>query len=219
VEKKMSEASTLVTAEHFRYMAEHTTREDPLLQELRSEARAAGLPPIWVSPEQAAFMQILLKLCKAREVIEVGTLGGYSAIWMARALPPDGRLRTIEVSDKHAEFAEEWVGKSDVSKRIEIIRGAGKDILPRFARDTVDAVFLDADKTCLSLYLKECLRLVRHGGLIMVDNAFAFGELFDSSERPSVAAMRAFNDLIAEEPALQGVIVPIGDGLWVAERR
>jgi predicted O-methyltransferase YrrM len=214
----MSEASTLVTSEHFRYVADHTTHEDPFLQELKKEARAAGLPPIWVSPEQASFMQILLRLCKAREVIEVGTLGGYSAIWMARALPADGRLRTIEVSDRHAQFAEEWVAKSDVSQRIQIIRGAAKDILPRFARDTVDAVFLDADKTCLRLYLQECLRLVRHGGLIMVDNAFAFGELFDSSERANVAAMRTFNDLIAEEPALQGVIVPLGDGLWVAER-
>lgn len=150
----------------------------------------------------------------------MGTLAGYSAIWMARALPPDGHVRTVEISGKHAGFAEKWVAKSDVAERIRIFRGAAKDILPRFTRESADAAFVDADKSNNLWYLKECLRIVRPGGLIMADNAFAFGELFDeTSEDADVAGVRAFNDAMARETELQGIIVPIGDGLWVAIKR
>ena len=189
----MSEISTLVTAEHFRYIAQRTLQEDDFLRELKLEARAAGIPPIWISPEQAGFMQILLKLCKAREVVEVGTLAGYSAIAM-----------------------ELWAGRSDVADRVEVYRGAGKDVLAGFARDSADAAFLDADKVSYRIYLDECLRIVRSGGLIMVDNAFAFGQLLD--EHPTdreVGAVRAFNDYMATVTALHSIIVPIGDGVWV----
>ena len=212
----MSEISTLVTAEHFRYIAQRTLQEDDFLRELKLEARAAGIPPIWISPEQAGFMQILLKLCKAREVVEVGTLAGYSAIAMARALPPGGRVRTIEINPRHADFAELWAGRSDVADRVEVYRGAGKDVLAGFARDSADAAFLDADKVSYRIYLDECLRIVRSGGLIMVDNAFAFGQLLD--EHPTdreVGAVRAFNDYMATVTVLHSIIVPIGDGVWV----
>lgn len=216
----MSEASTLVSAEHFRYIAERTTREDSFLRDLKEAAVAEGIPSIWIAPEQASFMQILLRLMKAREVVEVGTLAGYSAIAMARALPPGGRLRTIEVEKKHADFAERWVGKSDVAGKVVVHRGAGMDVLPGFEAGSADAAFLDADKPSYPKYLAECLRIVRPGGLIMVDNAFAFGELF--ADRPSdkeVGAMRAFNEHMAKVEALSSIIVPVGDGLWVGVRR
>jgi len=216
----MSETSTLVTAEHFRYVAERTTREDSFLADLKRAATAEGIPSIWIAPEQASFMQILLRLSRAHEVVEVGTLAGYSAIAMARALPPDGRVHTIELEAKHADFAERWIARSDVAGRIEVHRGSGMDVLPTFAPDSADAAFLDADKASYPRYLAECLRIVRRGGLIMVDNAFAFGELFDETPRDrEVAAMRAFNDHMAGERSLQSVIVPLGDGLWVGVRR
>ena len=216
----MSETSSLVTAEHFRYVAERTAPEDAFLADLKRAAVAEGIPAIWIAPEQASFMQILLRLAKAREVVEVGTLAGYSAIAMARALPKDGRVRTIELERKHADFAERWVAKSDVAGRVEVHRGAGMDVLPGFAADSADAAFLDADKCSYPKYLAECLRIVRRGGLIMVDNAFAFGELFNQapSDR-EVGAMRAFNDHMAKVESLQSVIVPLGDGLWVGARR
>jgi len=171
----VSEISSVVTAEHFRYLAERTAQEDDFLRNLKAEARKAGIPAIWISPEQASFMQILLKLIEAREVIEVGTLAGYSAIAMARALPEGGRVRTIELLPLHADFAESWAARSDVAGRVEVYRGAGREILPSFAADSADAAFLDADKSSYPLYLEESLRIVRSGGLIMVDNAFAFG--------------------------------------------
>ncbi len=215
----MSEIPSLVCFEHFKYIAERTKREDEFLRNLKQHAREEGIPAIWVSAEQASLMQILLKLCRARQVIEVGTLAGYSAIWMARALPPDGLVRTIEISPRHADFAERWVAKSDVAARIKIHRGSGGEILPTFPDASADAVFLDADKTSYPQYLKESLRIVRPGGLIMADNAFAFGSLFDEEEDDrDVAAIRAFNDIMAREAALQSVIVPMGDGLWVGVR-
>lgn len=96
-----------MTAAHIEYVAAHTTGEDDFLRRLKEAARAAGLPAIWIAPEQAAFMQILLRLVSAREVIEVGTLAGYSAIWMARSLPSGGRVRTIELDAGHAAIARE----------------------------------------------------------------------------------------------------------------
>lgn len=212
----MSGTSTLVTAEHFEYISQHTVSEDAFLAELKSAATAEGIPSIWIAPEQASFIQILLRLAGARRVVEVGTLAGYSAIVMARALPAGGRVDTIEISPKHADFARRWVARSDVADRVQIHLGGGIDALPSFAAGSADAAFLDADKASYPRYLEECLRIVRKGGLIMADNAFAFGQLFDphASDR-EVPAMRAFNEVMAKERRLQSVIVPIGDGLWV----
>jgi predicted O-methyltransferase YrrM len=212
----MSEDSTRVTDRHFDYVREHTAREDDFLRELKDEARAQGIPPIWIAPEQASLMQILLRSIGAREVVEVGTLAGYSAIAMARALPERGRVRTIELSTKHADFAERWIARSDVRGKVEVLRGKGADVMPRLEANSADAAFLDADKASYPIYLREALRIVRARGLVMVDNAFAFGELF--SEKPKageVEAVRAFNEIMSREKALQSVIVPIGDGLWV----
>ena len=216
----MSEQSSRVSDEHFHYIAAHTAREDDFLRGLKRAASEAGIPSIWIAPEQASFMQILLRAIGARQVVEVGTLAGYSAIAMARALPEGGRVRTIELEEKHAAFAEQWAAKSDVADRVTVHRGAGMSVLPGFATDSADAAFLDADKGSYVLYLEECLRIVRTGGLIMVDNAFAFGQLLD--EHPTdreVGAVRAFNEHMAAEKRLQSVIVPIGDGLWVGVKR
>jgi caffeoyl-CoA O-methyltransferase len=213
----VSENPTLVTAQHFEYVAARTRGDDAFLRDLKSAARTAGIPAIWISPAQASFMQIQLQLCKARTVIEVGTLAGYSAIWMARALPAEGRVHTIELEPKHADFATRWIAQSDVADRIVVHRGAGNDVLPRFEAGSADAAFLDADKSGYPGYLKECLRILRPGGLVMVDNAFAFGQLLDAQPTDrEVGAVRAFNDLMASQTGLHGVIVPIGDGLWVA---
>lgn len=212
----MSEVSTPVTERHFQYIVEHTRGDDEFLRRLKEEARAAGLPAIWISEDEASFLQVLLRAAKVREVIEVGTLAGTSAIVMARALVEGGRVRTIEVNARHADFAERWIAKSDVAGRIQVLRGSGKDLLPTIGTDSADAAFLDADKTNYPFYLKESLRIVRKGGLVMADNAFAFGQLFD--EHPTdreVSAMRAFNKLMAKEKKLQSIIVPVGDGCWV----
>ena len=216
----MSAESTLVTADHFAYIAARTIPEDETLRDLRARAEKAGIPPIHIAPEQAAFMQILLRAARVKEVVEVGTLAGYSAIALARALPEDGRLTTIELDRQHYEFATDAFARSDVGARITAIHGAGMEVLPRLPDDSADAAFLDADKASYAQYLEESLRIVRKGGLILVDNAFAFGQLFDETPTdPEANAIKAFNDQIAADPRLQAVILPVGDGLWLAIRR
>ncbi len=210
----MSEISTPVTANYFRYLAERTIQEDDLLRNLKVEARRKGIPPIWIAPEQGSLMQLVLKIAHAKEVIEIGTLAGYSAIWMARALPEDGHVRTIEKSPAHASFAERWIARSDVAKRIQVFRGAGEEILPSFAADSVDAAFIDAEKSGYPIFLRESMRIVHRGGIIMADNAFGFGRLFETGDE-GASDMRAFNEIMAKEDSLHSIIVPIGDGLWI----
>ena len=211
----MSESPTLVTAEHFDYIRQRTTPEEPLLAELKDAAREAGIPAIWINPEQASLVQILLRLVGARRVVEVGTLAGYSALAMARALPPDGLLDTIELEPKHADFAETWIDKAGLSERVIVHRGAGAEVLAGLETGLYDAAFLDADKASYPIYLEESLRLVRPGGLIMVDNAFAFGQLFhEQPTDPEAEAVKAFNEVMAADTRLASVIVPMGDGMW-----
>jgi caffeoyl-CoA O-methyltransferase len=210
----------VVTAEHFRYLAARTVTEDDFLRALKQAARAAGIPPIWIAPEQASFMQILLQLRGARDVVEVGTLAGYSAIAMARALPAGGCVHTIELEAKHADFAAAWVARSDVAGKVVIHRGAGQAVLPTFASGSADAVFLDADKSGYKNYLGESLRILRPNGLVMVDNAFAFGQLLQAQPTDrEVGAVREFNDHMAQVAAVHSVIVPLGDGLWVGVKK
>lgn len=212
----MSEQATRITARHVEYLSARTTPEDAFLTALKRAALDARIPAIWISPAQAAFMQILLKLCHAKDVVEVGTLAGYSAIVMARALRAGGRVRTLEIEPTFADFAEAWIGRSDVADRIEVLRGDARGVLPSFAADSADAAFLDADKAGYAEYLEQCLRIVRRGGLIMVDNAFAFGQLFDDPPTdPEAPAVKAFNEIMAAEKRLQSIIAPFGDGCWV----
>lgn len=212
----MSEGFRPLSVEHFAYIAERTTQEDAFLHQLKAAAVEAGIRTIWIAPEQAAFIQILLRAIGAKRVVEVGTLVGYSGICMARALPPGGRVRTLEIDKRHAEFAKAWIAKSDVADRVEVLQGNAVEILPTLKSGSADAAFLDADKENYPVYLRECLRIVRRGGLILVDNALAFGELLaEQPTRDDVEAIRSFNDLMASTSALQSIIVPLGDGLWV----
>lgn len=215
----VSGTSTVVTGAHFNYIAERTQAEDPFLQELKEAAVAAEIPSIWIAHEQARFLELLLRSANAETVVEVGTLAGYSAICMARALGSKGELISMEASSKHASFASEWISRSDVADRIEVRHGRGADLLPKVGSCSVDAVFLDADKQSYILYLEEARRILKDDGLLLVDNAFAFGHLFeDECEDPSVLALREFNDALANDPDFDGVMVPLGDGVWVARR-
>jgi predicted O-methyltransferase YrrM len=215
----MSEESSIVTRQHFEYLAARTRQEDAFLRDLKAAAERAGIPAIHIAPEQASFVQILLRARGARDVVEVGTLAGYSAIAMARALPEDGRVTTIELEPRHAVFAREWIAKSDVAGRVAVVEGRAADVLAALADGSADAMFIDADKASYPRYLDEAMRILRPHGLVMVDNAFAFGQLF--VEHPTdreVPGVKAFNDYIPRIDGLQSVIVPLGDGMWVGVR-
>lgn len=216
----MSRTATLVGEELATYVADHAPPEDEFLVSLKAAATAEEIPSIWISPEQAAFLRILLRGAGAREVIEVGTLAGVSAIAMARGLPEDGRVRTVEIEAKHADFAEKWIARSDVAGRIEVLRGDGREVLPTIADACADAAFIDADKAGYATYVDECARILRPGGLLLVDNAFAFGRLLEAGcDDPSVLAIREVNERLAADERFDGLILPVGDGCWMATRR
>ena len=207
----MSKASTPVDEALFGYIAAQTIAEDEFLRDLRVASLRAGLPEIHIAPEQAAFLRIALQAARAKTVVEVGTLGGYSAIAMARALPADGRIVTLEVEPHHAQFAREWIAKSDQRGKIEVRLGDAMATLPTLADGSADAVFLDADKERYVDYLRQSLRILRPGGVLFADNVLADGDIA-SGTTPKVIALRAFLDAAKARPDLQSVIVPLGDG-------
>ena len=204
----MSSTSKAVSYEVFSYLAARTRQEDEFLSALKTAAETAGIPEICISPEQASFMGILLGLIGAQQVVEVGTLAGYSAIVMARSLPSGGCVHTIELEAERVAFAREWVAQSDVAGKVEVHEGAGADTLAGFADESFDACFIDADKEGYPAYLEHCMRLLRPGGLVMADNAFAFGQLLDPEESdPDVKSIREFNNLVAAREDLDAIIV------------
>ena len=207
----MSKASTPVDDDLFAYIAAATIPEDPLLRDLRVAAAAAGLPEIHIAIEQAAFLQLVLRASDAKDVVEVGTLGGYSAIAMARALPAGGRVITCEIDAGHAAFAREWVERSDQRGKIDVRLGDAADTLRALPSESADGMFLDADKPGYVTYLRHAMRILRPGGLLLADNVLAGGDVANGTSTTAVA-MRAFVDAVRATPGLRTVIVPLGDG-------
>jgi predicted O-methyltransferase YrrM len=198
------------------YIAGLFAPEDPVLASLREEADRSGLPPIAISADEGRLLQVLLMAVGARRVLEVGTLGGYSAIWMARVLPDDGSLLSLEIEPAHADFARRYVERAGLTDRVEIRVGRALDVLPSLDGERFDAVFLDADKEPLPTYFEWALRLLRPGGLLIADNTLWGGRVLDESERDEkTLAVREFNRRMATDPRVLGIIVPTHDGVAV----
>ena len=199
------------------YIAGLFGAEDELLASLREEADRTGLPPIAISADEGRLLQVLLTAINARRVLEVGTLGGYSAICMARVLPPGGRLLSIEIDDTHAAFARKYIDRAALTERIDVRVGRALDVLPSLDGERFDAIFLDADKEPLPTYFEWGVRLVRPGGLIIGDNALWGGKVYVSDELDETTrAVREFNRRMATDPRVLGIIVPTHDGVAVA---
>ena len=205
-----------------RYVCDVFSPEDDVLRELVPAALAAGLPEIQISPDVGRLLQILARAVGARRVLEIGTLGGYSGIWLARALPPGGRLVTCEIEPRHAEFARGQFARAGLAERVEVRLGPAIDTLGALTREEpFDLAFIDADKQSYPLYLEAALRLVRPGGIIAADNVLHMTSwptpIFDADTAdPNVRAMRAFNERLASDPRLLSTIVPVRDGVAVA---
>ena len=209
---------TPITEPIYNYMTSNFPVEDDLLRQLRNDAAAAEIPEIQISPEQGRFMQVLLRGTGARRVIEVGTLGGYSAIIMARALPEGGKVTTIERDPFRAEFAREQARKAGLEDTIEVVTGSGIDVLERELAGSgpYDFAFIDADKPSYVRYLSLIYPMMRTGGMIAGDNSLAWGRIADEkSDDPDVLGMQAFNRAMKEHPGLQSCIVPVGDGMCI----
>jgi predicted O-methyltransferase YrrM len=184
---------------------------DEVLDAALAASDAAGLPAIAVSPTQGKLLNLIARLVTARRILEIGTLGGYSTIWLARALPPDGRLITLEYAPKHAEVARANLAKAGLADLVEVRVGAALDTLPGLAdgrADLFDLVFIDADKQNTPDYFTWSVRLTRPGGVIIVDNVVRDGKVLDAdSEDPAVQGLRRLNEVMAAAPLVSATTI------------
>ncbi|HZF88711.1 O-methyltransferase [Streptomyces sp.] len=205
----MSESQTWDTVDEY-FSARLTPDDEPLRATLR-DSQAAGLPQISVTAPQGAFLRLLAEIQGARNILEIGTLGGYSTIWLARALPEDGRLISLEYDPRHAEVATRNIARAGLEKVVEVRVGAALESLPQLADENpppFDLVFIDADKANNARYVEWALRLTRAGSLIIVDNVVRGGRIADAdSDAPDVQGTRAALDLIATHPRLSGTAI------------
>lgn len=198
---------------------------DAALDAALEDSAAARLPPINVSPPQGKLLMILAELAKARRILEIGTLGGYSTIWLARALPPDGRLITLEVDPDHAKVAEANLARAGLSGVVELRLGPALETLPKLEAEGAgqfDFIFIDADKQNNAEYFRWALKFSHKGTVIMVDNVVRKGTVADpASTDPSTLGVRRFNDIAsAERRVLATEIQTVGikgyDGFAIA---
>ena len=175
---------------------------DPALDAALAANRAAGLPPIDVSPPQGKLLHLLARAIGARRVLEIGTLGGYSTIWLGRALGPDGRVVTLEREPRHAAVAADNLARAGLAEQVDIVVGPALETLPNLD-GPFDLVFVDADKPSNAAYLAQALRLSRPGALIVVDNVVRDGRVADpTDDDPAVVGSRRFTEALAAEPRL-----------------
>jgi predicted O-methyltransferase YrrM len=194
-----------------RYVCDLFIPPDAALDEALKSSAAAGLPSINVSPAQGKLLHLLARMQGARNILEIGTLGGYSTIWLARALPKDGQVVTLEVDPKHAEIARGNFARAGLSANVELILGRAIDVLPRLAsekRQPFDLIFIDADKANIPEYFAWSLKLSRVGSVIIVDNVVREGAVIDAaSTDASVQGVRRFNEALAAEKRVSATTI------------
>jgi caffeoyl-CoA O-methyltransferase len=200
------------------------TRQTPLEQRLRAETAAMPGAHMQTGPDQGAFFALLMRLMGARRALEIGTFTGYSALAVAAALPPDGKVVTCEVSEERAAVARRYWQEAGVADRIELRLGPATDTLAALLRDggagTFDFAFIDADKENSDVYYESCLQLLRPGGLIAVDNVLWSGAVADPNVRDEeTAALRALNAKVRGDARVDACLLTLGDGVLLARKR
>ncbi len=207
------------------YISTLFAEEDEALKEALENNEAAGMPAIDISPVQGRLLQVLAHMCGARHVLELGTLGGYSTIWLARALPADGRLITVELMPEYASVARTNIDRAGIGEKVAIRVGRALDVLAMLEKEGVppfDMIFMDADKPPYTEYLEWALRHSRPGTVIVADNVIRGGRVLDAnSSDPAVKGVQRFNEaLAAAKGVTQVVIQTIGakehDGVAIA---
>ena len=199
-----------------RYICEQLLPEDPALEAALSASDAAGLPAISVTPNQGRLLELLVRIHGARRILELGTLGGYSTIWLARALPPDGRLISLEANSSYAQLARANIAAAGLAELVEVREGEGLQTLPALAAEEpapFDFIFIDADKKNNPGYLEWSLKLSRPGTLIVADNVVRGGAILDpQSKDPRVGGgvgegVRRLYEMLAAEPRLRATAI------------
>ena len=202
------------------YVHRYGVREHPVLARLRERTAPMEMANMQIGPDQGAFMAQIVRLLGARHILEIGTFTGYSSTVMALAMPPDGRMLCCDVSREWTDIAREAWQEAGVADRIALRLGPAVETLATLEDASFDLAFIDADKPSYDAYYEGCLRAVRRGGLIMIDNTLWSGKVADPSENDEqVTAIRALNEKIAADERVDPVILPIGDGLTMVRIR
>jgi caffeoyl-CoA O-methyltransferase len=186
-------------------------QEDSSLAATEQSIKESNIPRISISPNQGKFLQMLARLCHAKKILEIGTLAGYSTIWLARALPEDGKLITLEYEPLHARVAQKNIDHAGLGSIVEIREGKGIDLLPKLVEEGAgpfDMIFIDADKPPYKEYFDWSLKLSRPGSLIVADNVIREGKVLnDKSPDEMVAGVKRFNAALAANPAVTATII------------
>jgi len=193
------------------YLTDRLVEDDPALAAALKDSAKAGLPPINVSPNQGKFLMLLAQAIGARRILEIGTLGGYSAIWLARALPADGRLLSLEADPAYAELARANLARAGLAEKVEVRVGRAQNTLPELIAEGAapfDLIFIDADKPSTPDYYQWSVELARRGSLIVVDNVVREGRVIDAkSDSPHIQGLRRFFDLAATDSRVSGTAI------------
>lgn len=201
------------------YIRNLFAKEDEVLASIAEGLTKREMPQISVPPEVGKTLYLIAKMTGAKRILEIGALGGYSTIWLARALPASGQVISLELKQEHAEFAMENLTKAGLSEQVKIMVGDAKASLVQLVdqKETFDFFFIDADKLSYLEYLEQILKLAVPGAVIAADNLFQRGRIFDENDpAPSPQVIRKFNQRLAEDPRLESMILPIGDGLGIS---
>jgi predicted O-methyltransferase YrrM len=191
-----------------RYLSKAVISPDPVLEQALEASNRAGLPAIQVSPQQGKLLMLLAQMVGAQRILEIGTLAGYSTIWLGRGLPPQGKLITLEADPKHAEVARSNIARADFADFVEVRLGRALNSLPKLAAENhapFDMFFIDADKKNIPEYFTWCLRLSRPGSVIVVDNVVRDGAVIDpQAQEAGIQGIRRFFEIAAAEPRVTG---------------
>ena len=216
----MSNRTLTLTDDLVAYVQRHGVREHPVLARLREDTAPMPMSQMQIAPEQGAFMALLVQLIGARRILEIGTFTGYSSTAMALAMPPDGRITCLDVSREWTERARQAWREAGVEDRVDLRIGPAADSLRELDDDAFDLAFIDADKTGYDGYYEGCLRVVRPGGLILIDNVLQGGRVVDTAaDDENVTAIRALNEKIAADERVDMTLLPVADGLTMARVR
>jgi caffeoyl-CoA O-methyltransferase len=208
----------LVAREAEEYAKDHTTPMSPLLEEVEYFTLTRTQHPSMLTGRiEGRFLQLVARLSGARDIVDIGTFTGYSALAMAEALPDDGEILTIEHNPDHARMAQDFFKRSPSGFKIKLLMGEAMEILKTLPNEKTDLVFIDADKLNYNSYYRESMRILRTGGLILADNALWYGRIFGPKDDES-RAMADFNELVKQDSRAEKLFLTIRDGIYLVRK-
>lgn len=200
----------------YTYIIDTFVDEDDILKQIVADTEAKKIPLIQISPDNGKFLYMLLKMINATRVLEIGTLAGYSTIWMARAIPDGGKVTTLEISEKHAEEAQNNYKKAGLDGKIKLMFGSALDSMDKLQDEKFDFVFIDADKENSSNYFDKVIGCMNKGGIIACDNTLKFGRVVEDNPDDSTKGILKYNEKVANDARVESLLVTISDGLTIS---